>query len=131
MGYVEEEVTIAADLIKNHIDKPLVTVKTEELVLHAIERMKHFKISQIPVEDITGIVGSLDETDLLRKFIENKDIANLPIREVMGAPFPIVQKNTSIEDVSKLIDKDRNAVLVDLEDGKYHIITKHDIISAL
>ncbi|GER59918.1 pyridoxal-phosphate dependent enzyme [Patiriisocius marinus] len=131
MGYVEEEVTIAADLIKNHIDKPLVTVKTEELVLHAIERMKHFKISQIPVEDITGIVGSLDETDLLRKFIDNKDIANLPIREVMGAPFSIVQKNTSIEDVSKLIDKDRNAVLVDLEDGKYHIITKHDIISAL
>ncbi len=131
MGYVEDEATIAADLIKNHANLPLVTVKAEEIVLHAIERMKKYKISQIPVEDVTGIIGSLDETDLLRKFMENKDIELLPIREVMGAPFPIVQKNTSIEEVSKLIDKDRNAVLVELEDGKHHIITKHDIIGAL
>jgi len=49
----------------------------------------------------------------------------------MHKPFPIVTKTTSIEAISKLIDKDNNAVLVDLGDGKYHIITKHDIISAL
>jgi len=33
--------------------------------------------------------------------------------------------------VSKLITKDNQAVLVDLENGKYHIITKFDIISAM
>jgi cystathionine beta-synthase len=131
MGYVEDEMTIAADLIKNHNDKPLITVKTEEIVLHAIERMKKYEISQVPVEDITGIVGALDETDLLRKYMENKDIALLPIKEVMNKPFPIVQKNAGIEEISKLISKDQNAVLVDLEDGTYHIITKHDIIGAL
>ncbi|AXT19398.1 pyridoxal-phosphate dependent enzyme [Flavobacteriaceae bacterium AU392] len=130
-GFIEDEITIAADLIKEHIDKPLVTVKTEELVSHAIERMKKFKISQIPVEDTSGFVGALDETDVLRKFMENKNISDLPIKDVMHKPFPIVNKNTPIEEVSKLIDKDNNAVLVDLEDGKYHIITKHDIISAL
>lgn len=130
-GFIDDEITIAADLIKNHIDKPLVTVKTEELVSHAIERMKKFKISQIPVEDNTGFVGAIDETDLFRKFVADKNISDLPIKEVMNKPFPMVTKNTSIEDISKLIDKDNNAVLVDLEDGKYHIITKHDIISAL
>ncbi|NQY05941.1 MAG: pyridoxal-phosphate dependent enzyme, partial [Flavobacteriaceae bacterium] len=31
-GFLEEKVTVAADLIKGHIDKPLVTVRTEELV---------------------------------------------------------------------------------------------------
>ena len=130
-GFIEDEVTIAADLIKNHIDKPLVTVKTEELVSHAIERMKTFKISQIPVEDASGFVGAVDETDLFRKFVEDKNISDLPIKEVMHQPFPIVSKNTTIDEVSKLIHKDNNAVLVDLEDGKYHIITRHDIISAL
>ena len=130
-GFVEDEVTVASDLIKNHEDKPLVTVRTEELVSHAIERMKQYKISQIPVEDTNGFVGALDETDLLRKYLEDKDVANLPIKEVMHEAFPIVQKNTSIEEVSKLIHKNNNAVLVDLGDGNYHIITKHDIIRAL
>ncbi len=130
-GFIEDEVTVASDLFKEHSDKPLVTVKTEELVSHAIERMKSFKISQIPVEDITGFVGAVDETDLFRKYVEDKNISDLPIREVMSKPYPIVNLNTKIEEISKLINKESNAVLVDLENGKYHIITKHDIISAL
>ncbi|GHC61476.1 pyridoxal-phosphate dependent enzyme [Ulvibacter litoralis] len=130
-GFIEDEATIAADLIKEHANKPLITVRTEELVGHAIERMKEYKISQIPVEDITGFVGALDETDLLREYMANKNISDLPIKDVMSKPFPIVQKTTSVEDVSKLMNKENNAVLVDLGDGKYHIITKHDIISAL
>ena len=130
-GFIEDEITVAADLIKNHEDKPLITVKTEELVGHAIERMKKYKISQIPVEDITGFVGALDETDLLREYMENKNISDLPIKEVMHKPFPIVKKTTPIEEVSRLMDRENNAVLVDLGDGQYHIITKHDIISSL
>ena len=130
-GFIEDEVTVASDLIKDHSDKPLVTVKTEELVSHAIERMKTFKISQIPVEDISGFVGAVDETDLFRRYVEDKNITDLPIREVMSKPYPVVKLNTKIEEISKLINKENNAVLVDLENGKYHIITKHDIISAL
>ena len=130
-GFIEDEITIAEDLIKDHIDKPLVTVKTEELVSHAIERMKAYKISQIPVEDSTGFVGAVDEADLLRKYMENKDISDLPIKEVMHKPFPIVGKSVPIEEVSQLFNKDNNAVLVKLEEGVYQIITKYDIISAL
>ena len=130
-GFIEDEITSAADLVTNNTDKPLVTVKTEELVSHAIERMKAHKISQIPVEDSSGFVGAIDEADLLRKYIENKDISDLPIKEVMHKPFPIVDKNTPIETISKLFNKENNAVLVKLEEGKYQIITKYDIISAL
>lgn len=130
-GFIEDEITSAADLVTNNTDKPLVTVKTEELVSHAIERMKAHKISQIPVEDSSGFVGAIDEADLLRKYIENKDISDLPIKEVMHKPFPIVDKNTPIETISKLFNKENNAVLVKLEEGNYQIITKYDIISAL
>ncbi|WP_339850361.1 pyridoxal-phosphate dependent enzyme [uncultured Dokdonia sp.] len=130
-GFLDQEYKVASDLIQNHIDKPLVTVKTEELVSHAIERMRDYKISQIPVEDVTGIVGSVDEGDLFRAYMENNDVADLPIKEVMGAAYPIVQKNATVAEVSKLISKENNAVLVDLGDGKHHIITKHDIINAM
>jgi len=101
------------------------------LVSHAIERLKKYNISQIPVIDTTGFVGSLDETDLFRSYIEDKNIAEKPIREIMGKPYPIVKANTPIEELSKLINKENQAVLVDLGGGKHHIITKHDIISSI
>lgn len=130
-GFLDEEITKAEDLIKDHADKPLIIVRTEELVSHAIERLRKYKISQIPVIDTNGFVGSVDETDLFRSYVEDKDIADKPIREVMGKPYPIVQANTSIEEISKLINKDNQAVLVDLGNGRHHIITKHDIISSI
>ena len=49
----------------------------------------------------------------------------------MGKPYPIVQRNAPIEEVSKLFTKENQAVLVDLGNGKYHIITKYDIIGSI
>ena len=130
-GFLEEEVTKALDLIKDHQDKPLIIVRTEELVSHAIERLKKYKISQIPVIDTTGFVGSIDETDLFRSYVEDKNIADKPIKDIMGKPYPIVKASTSMEEISKLINKDNQAVLLELENGKHHIVTKHDIISSI
>ncbi|MBN8566570.1 MAG: pyridoxal-phosphate dependent enzyme [Flavobacteriales bacterium] len=128
-GFLDEEITKAVDLIKNHKDKSLVIVRTEELVSHAIDRMKKYNISQIPVIDTTGFVGSVDESDLFRSYLEDKNIADKPIKSVMGKSYPIVKSSTPVDEVSKLITKDNHAVLVELENGKHHIITKHDIIS--
>jgi cystathionine beta-synthase len=130
-GFLDESFSKAEDLIKNHSDKSLVTARTEELVSHAVERMKKYNISQIPVVDSTGFVGSLNESDLFRAFIENKDIANTPIKEVMGSPFPIVKNTTPVEEISKLFNKENHAVLVEIGDNKFHIITKHDVISSI
>ncbi|WP_335964646.1 pyridoxal-phosphate dependent enzyme [Galbibacter sp. PAP.153] len=129
-GFLVSDVKMAGDLIKS-AENELITAKTEELVSHAIERMKTYNISQIPVTDSSGFVGSLDESTLFKAFIDDKDIANKPIKEIMQAPFPIVKKNTSIDELSKLINRENKAVLTNLGDGRYHIITKHDIISAI
>lgn len=130
-GFLEEEITKAEDVIKDHLDKPLIIVRTEELVSHAIERMRKYKISQIPVIDITGFVGSVDESDLFQSYVSDIDVADKPIKEVMGKPYPIVKAGTTIEEVSKLFTKDNQAVLVELEKGKHHIITKYDIIGSI
>lgn len=130
-GFLDEAKTCAIDLIKNHIDKPLITVRTEELVSHAIERFKKHKISQIPVVDSSGFVGGLNETDLLDAYIKICNIANLPIRDIMQKPYPIVKANASIKEVTQLINKENQAVLVDLGNGKHHIITKYDIINSI
>ncbi|UQD54911.1 pyridoxal-phosphate dependent enzyme [Flavobacterium sp. K5-23] len=130
-GFLDEEIKKAEDVIKDHIEKPLIVVRTEELVSHAIERMRKYKISQIPVIDITGFVGSVDESDLFQSYVNDKNSAERPIREIMGKPYPIVKMGTSIEEVSKLFSKENEAVLIDLGKGKHHIITKYDIIGSI
>lgn len=129
-GYMDEAVTVATDLIKEHLDKPLVVCRTEELVAHAIDRMRKFKISQIPVMDVNGFAGSVDESDLFAAYVNDKDIAEKPIREVMGAAYPVVPAAAKVEDIAPLF-KQHQAVLVALENGKHHIITKHDIINSI
>src|SRR6187551_3274285 len=82
-GFLDEKITKAEDLIKDHIEKPLIVARTEELVSHAIERMRKYKIAQIPVIDIHGFVGSVDESDLFQGYMADKDLADKPIKEVM------------------------------------------------
>lgn len=130
-GFLEEDVTKAEDLIKDHLDKPLIVVRTEELVSHAIERMRKYKISQIPVIDINGFVGSLDESDLFRHYVQDKNLAEKPVREIMGNPYPVVKAGTPVEEISKLFTKDNQAVLVELGERKHHIVTKYDIIGSI
>ena len=130
-GFLDEKFKIAADLIKNQNKGGLISVKTEELVSHAIERMRKYEISQLPVMDAEGFVGSLDESQLFRLYFEDKNIADKPIKEVMSKPYPIVNKNVPLEKISALIHKSNQAVIVDAGDGHYHMITKHDIISVI
>jgi len=130
-GFLDEEKLVAVDLIKDRVSTPLISIKTEELVSHAIERMRDNDISQIPVTDINGFVGSVDESELFNLYFDDKESANKPIKEVMSSPFPIVKSNASIDEISKLIHRENGAVLVDLGNGKFHIITKHDVIRAI
>ncbi len=130
-GYLDQEIVTAEDLIKDNINKPLVIVRTQELVSHAIERMRKFKISQIPVIDVTGFVGSIDESNLFEHYIDNKNFANKPIQEIMGKPYPVVNLNDAIDTVAALFSKENQAVLVNLGNSKYQIITKYDFIGSI
>jgi cystathionine beta-synthase len=130
-GFLQDEKKIARDLVAGHLDKPLVMIGSGELVSHAAEKMKKFGISQIPVVKDDAIVGFVDETRLYQSMVEDPNNITSKIETVMGPALPIVQETESIAALSKLISRDVPAVLVKLSTGKYHIITKHDIIQSL
>ncbi len=129
-GFLEEKQKTAGDLIAGHADQSLVSVYAEELVSHAIAKMRKYSISQIPVMKDDMYVGSLNDSHTYQFLIDNPDSINSPISSIMQKPFPMVKEGASIEDVSKLIDKDTPAVLVELNNGKHHIITRQDIINS-
>ncbi len=129
-GFLEEERKVAVDLIASHKDEPLISVYAEELISHAVAKMRKYSISQIPVIKDEQFIGSLNDTHTYQFLIDNPDKINAPISSIMQKPFPVVTEQTSIEDISKLIDKETPAVLVNQNNGKYHIITRQDIINS-
>ncbi|MBL7916792.1 MAG: pyridoxal-phosphate dependent enzyme, partial [Bacteroidia bacterium] len=121
----------AADLIAGHKNQKLLTVNSSAKVNEALDLMNKFNISQIPVLENGEYIGSLNDNYLFNKLIESSDVKNKTVKDLMQKPFPIIGEQATIEEVSKLINKDNNAVLMRDLGGNVHIITKHDIIQAV
>jgi cystathionine beta-synthase len=43
----------------------------------------------------------------------------------------VVKESTPIVEISALVSKDQAAVLVALDEGGFHIITRHDLIAGM
>lgn len=129
-GFLEVETKTAADLVANHENLPLVTLYSEELVSHAVAKMRNFNISQIPVIKEGEFVGCIDDVHIFQLLIDQPDLLNASISSVMRPCLPIVEENTPIDQLSKLINKETSAVLVKTAKGP-HIVTRHDLIAAM
>ena len=130
-GFLDHNVVTAEDLVNGHENKPLVSVFAEELVSHAIAKMRKFGISQIPVIKDNKFVGSVDDSAIYQSLVDHPELSDAPISSIMGPAFPIVNNGTSVEELCKLINKDTPAVLVKISDDSHHIVTRYDIISAM
>lgn len=130
-NFLEVSKPKAIDLIAGHKNQKLLTIDSNATINDALAILSKYNISQLPVTENGDFVGSLNDNYLFNKLIENSDIKNKLVKEVMQPSFPVVGEKTAIEEVSKLITKDNNAVLLKDLGGNVHIITKHDIIEAV
>ena len=109
----------------------LVTISPQQTVGEAIAFMKKYDIENIPVLNGENPVGSISESGLFFKLIQQPDIRNHTIAAVMEPPYPVVAFDTPVERLSTLISKDNGAVLSKDDSGAYHIVTKYDVIQSL
>tara|TARA_B100001115_G_scaffold184690_1_gene188251 strand:+ start:1375 stop:2748 length:1374 start_codon:yes stop_codon:yes gene_type:complete len=130
-GFLTTENSTAGDMVRAHEHLPLVSVQPDEVIAQAIQKMQKHSISQIPVMKDGKQVGSLDDSRLFQAMIEDPGLAEKFVESIMEAPFPEVAPDADVKSVAKLINKDNSAVLVRLNSGALHIITKQDLISAL
>ncbi|NNM94612.1 MAG: pyridoxal-phosphate dependent enzyme [Bacteroidia bacterium] len=132
-GFLTEEKITAIKLIERHRNKPLVTVKESDTIHEAVSKMRKYNISQMPVTGGTedSFTGSLNDTELFMKLLENPKLRDEKVMQVVQAPFPFVSPEAAVEEVSQLITPDNHAVLVKDALGETHIITRQDIVEAL
>ena len=130
-GFLQIAKPKALDLISSHKNQKLITVEANATVTEALGLMSKYGISQIPVTKGKEFVGSLNDSYLFSKLIESNDVKNKNVESLMQKAFPVVDSQETIDEISRLITKDNNAVLMRDLGGNTHIITKHDVIQAV
>ncbi|WP_134091422.1 pyridoxal-phosphate dependent enzyme [Olivibacter sp. XZL3] len=130
-GFLKDEKLTAERILRKRGRQEIVTVDGEQSVIETFNTMKTLNISQIPITQQGMVVGKVTESDILNALLENPVVKSGKVEQIMTAPFPFVDLNTSIDRLSSLINKDNNAVLVEDADGKLEIITQYDIINAI
>ncbi len=133
-GFLERkpDLTVKQVLSVRKIGGAVLSVAPDETLGDAIRKMAERGISQMPVIQEGQVVGSLTESVILNRLIENPDARDMAVREVMGKPFPIVPRTLHLEHLSAYLEEGVGAVLVEPDGNEsYQIITKSDLIGAL
>jgi CBS domain-containing protein len=131
-GFLVNDQPKAIELIERHKHLKLVTANANEVIHDVVVKMRKYDISQIPVVNDAGeFVGSLNDSHLFSQLIEHPDLKTEKVEKVVQPPFPFVHHEATMEEVSKLITRENNAVMVKTLGGDVHIITKQDVIDAL
>ena len=134
-GFLEAkaELTVAQVLaVRPSKDKTVIAVSPTDTLGEAIACMAERSISQVPVIENGEVIGSLTESVILNRLIEQPAARDQAVGEVMRAPFPIVPRSLPLDQLSAYLEQGAGAVLVEPDtDGSYQIITKSDLISAL
>ena len=122
---------ITAGLINEtkHAGAPgeLISVGPEETIANALELMNRTGVTQIPVIENNNSVGSIRESQILQKLIQNRDLLEEKVAEVMDKSFPIVDVETGSDEIKRKLQK-APAVLIETFGRITGIITRSDVL---
>jgi cystathionine beta-synthase len=117
-------------------DKPdhkgdIVSCTGGQTVRQALRLMHLHDVSQLPVMENGNCVGSVSDSSLSARSLEDTKTLDLTLSQVMDPPFPIVDDQQSAESVAKLLSKSNPAVLVRTDGKLTGIVTRSDLLSYL
>jgi cystathionine beta-synthase len=105
----------------------LIFVSPDETVSATLALMSEKGVTQIPVLENNESVGSVRESRILTKLIENRDLLEAKVSEVMEKSFPIVDVDASSSEIKTKLQKSP-AVLIEDFKRITGIITRSDVL---
>lgn len=110
----------------------LMMVSRKDTVRKAIDLMRKNGISQVPVADDEGnMVGSIQEVTAMQLVFDHVDIAQKQVGDVMGSPFPKMDRATEIDRGFKALTLGASAIIVTEASKPVGVLTKSDFIEYL
>ncbi len=113
---------------KLHAGKPrLISIAPDTLIGDALKLMNERGLSQLPVLEDGKAVGSVRESHLMARLLDERSLLNEPVRAVMDEAFPVVSETVDVERAMKYL-KESPALLIEEYGRIVGIITRHDVI---
>ena len=110
---------------------PMITIADDDVVRNALDLLRRYEISQLPVLRGATIVGSINDVAVMQAVFDRSDLLHKPVREVMGRAFPSLETDAAIDRAYKLLTLANSAILVTDGGKPIGVVTRQDIISYL
>jgi cystathionine beta-synthase len=105
----------------------LIFATPDETISGALTKMNESGVTQIPVLEEHSSVGSLRESHILQKLLQNNELLQAKIGDVMDKGFPVVDIDTGADEIKRKLLKSP-AVLVENFNRITGIITRSDVL---
>ncbi len=110
----------------------LVSVPPAAPVREALDLLREYDISQLPVLDGGTPVGAVQDHTLMQRVMQDSSVAERPVSSVMAPGFPVVPGDTPIEEIIRIMTaKENYAVLVREGDSISGILNRYDIMECM
>ena len=118
-----------SDLISRRADKgEMVSVKSDDTLMTAYNRMRASDISQLPVFEEGKLVGMVDEEDLLLNVYRDENLFSKSIGSIMVTKLETLDVNSDENSLYETLSKGKVAIIYDKE-LFLGFITKVDLIN--
>lgn len=137
-GFLRSPGRTVADVIEARADDvpPLVYVRPEDTVRHAIDLMRHHGVSQLPVAKgdlplaAAEVLGAVDELALMDLIARDEASLDVPVEKVMGPRLPPIGVGQPLELAVELLD--HSPAIVVLAGGRPHVVlSRTDVLRYL
>jgi len=130
---LEPERLTAGEIVerKDGAEPPLVAVEPEATLREALDLITRHNVSQLPVVRGAECVGSLAESSLMSRVIEDPTVLARAVADFMEAPFPVVEAQVQMAALGRLLTRQNPAVLVRRDGEIAGIVTRYDMVRYL
>jgi cystathionine beta-synthase len=127
-----DRLTAAEMVARKDSEAPsLVFVNPETLVREALDLITSYDISQLPVCVGDECVGSVPESGLMTRIIEDPTVLGQRVGTIMEPAFPVVEGELPLSRLGRLLTRQCPAVLVRTDGHLAGIVTRYDMVRYL
>ena len=136
LGYIEaereEKVNVESILHgKPESVPPMISVTLTDPVANAVELMRKYDVSQLPVIEEGHVLGTVHDDTVMKKLLTKEVSIRQSVQEVMDAPLPTINAASDLSELYKQLTGDHNAVVVARDGKAIGVLTKMDVIAYL
>jgi CBS domain-containing protein len=119
-------------LVRDIMAKNVKTVKTDDSVLTAVQKMNKFNIGSVIVVSSGRPVGILTEKNILSRVVEPRmDAATVWVKDIMSVPLISIEPTAAIEEAARMMAEKRvNRLPVMQGNRLVGLISSTDIVKA-